>query len=139
MSPSRLAGASLASLLLWGCDYGPAVHGGQPAIAHEVPANYSSGRSGNRSSTLAQVHYFEVSVENLQHPREVKAFFRFRCRETYLPLICKIDAWPIGMAPHHDRLSADDLDSIVATYHLDRRTNDEDFVLYPRSRKARRL
>src|ERR1700709_708199 len=86
---------------LCACDYGPAVDGGQPTIAHEV-TGYGNGRTGG--SQLARTHSYEVSLRNLAHPRELKAFFRWRCEKTYLPVTCTIDAWLTGAAPHHDSL-----------------------------------
>jgi hypothetical protein len=114
---------ALASCLC-ACDYGPAVDGNQPTIAHEV----TGGGGGRMGSALASKHYFEVSLRNLAHPRELKAFFRWRCQKTYLPGTCTIDAWLTGAAPHHDLLLDEDKNAMVAVYYRNRATNEETFM-----------
>lgn len=118
-------------LMTRSCDYGPQVEGGQPRIAQELVIG-RGGKFGYNSP--ATVHYYEVSETNRRHPDELKAFFRFRCRETYIPPVCEILVWPTGTAPHSAMLFASDKATEVAYYYLNKTTDVEKFEIYKQSR-----
>jgi hypothetical protein len=125
---AALAAILLSALLLTACDYGPSVSGGQPTLAMER-VNFGGSRS---PGLLPTVHYYEVSAASLDHPAELKAYFRWRCTETYLPSDCRIDAWLAGTAPHHHSpLSSSEIAAEAAAYQLDKRDGKERFALHP--------
>ena len=122
----RVAIAFTAGLFLSGCDYGPDVPGGRPTLAYEANPQYGRGLH------FAQTHFYEVSPENLRHPEQLKAYFHWRCRETYLPVRCAIFVWRKGEAPHHGALfSHSEIAKEVALYQLDKGSGEEHFDLNP--------
>ncbi len=117
-----------ACLVLAGCDYGPAVPGGQPALAYEAKQSGSSRRSVN----IATIHFYEVSPEDLRHPAQLEGYFRWACKVRYVLTSCRIFVWPAGQAPHHGViLSRSEIAGEVAYYRLERDTGQEEFKLNP--------
>jgi hypothetical protein len=139
----RLVGIVVTALIVLlamkTCDYGPNVDGGRPKWLFEANATGLNAGRGPAAYVPATVHYYEVSDENLRHPQELKTFFRFRCKETYLPALCIIYAWPIGTAPRNWPMFKRDSRRISLGYRLDRNTGDEAFVLHPGQPRAQRF
>jgi hypothetical protein len=119
----------VAACGLAGCDYGPPVDGGQPIAAFE-----RVNRGGSRSpGGVANEHYYEVTPTNLLDAAALRAYFRWRCSETYVPANCVIRAWPVGLAPHHvSALSPQEIATQVALYRFNKATRVEYFTLSPR-------
>ncbi len=118
----------LASLLA-ACDDGPAIDGGKPQLIHESLENSLVG--------VSTVHYFEVSAENLTHPVELKAYFRWRCAEGYIAPQCTIFAWPAGSAPRDSHMAVWGRAGPSVDYFYGKGSHKEEFLLNPGTADAR--